>query len=535
MKTVVLGMLGATLDAMKKQGDRWLEWRPTVDLCRHPELPVARLELLYQKRFEKLASQIVRDIGSVSPHTEVRLHDVELTDPWDFEKVYAALHEFASNYKFHTEGERYLVHITTGTHVVQICQFLLAESRHIPGQLLQTGPPRTRGQIGTFSLIDLDLSKYDRLASRFRREKLERREYLKSGIATQNRAFNEQIERIERVALHSKSPILLMGPTGAGKSQLARRLFELKQQKGQVSGRFVEVNCATLRGDSAMSALFGHKKGSFTGASSARDGLLREADGGVLFLDEIGELGLEEQAMLLRAIEEGRFLPVGADREATSQFQLFSGTNRDLRAAVTGGRFREDLLARINLWMFELPALRDRPEDMEPNLDYELTRWTETHGERVTLSREARKLFLDFARAPEAIWSGNFRDFSAAFERMATLADGGRITEDGVREEVERLRATWRRPEATPRSGLVERYVSPRIKEELDLFDRVQLEEVLRVCLESKSLSDAGRTLFAHSRTRKASVNDADRVRKYLKRFGLEWDQLGGRNEETLS
>ena len=120
------------------------------------------------------------------------------------------------------------------------------------------------------------------------------------------------IEQIERVAIASRAPLLLTGPTGAGKSQLARRIFELKKARRQVAGEFVEVNCATLRGDGAMSALFGHVTGAFTGAVEDRPGLLRTADGGVLFLDEIGELGLDEQAMLLRALEEKTFLPVGA-------------------------------------------------------------------------------------------------------------------------------------------------------------------------------------------------------------------------------
>src|SRR3954453_23857930 len=110
-----------------------------------------------------------------------------------------------------------------------------------------------------------------------------------------------------------------------------------------------------------MSALFGHVRGAFTGAMQDRAGLLRAADGGVLFLDEIGELGLDEQSMLLRAVEEKRFLPLGSDREVSSQFQLISGTNRDLASAVRERRFREDLLARINLWPFRLPGLADRP------------------------------------------------------------------------------------------------------------------------------------------------------------------------------
>jgi transcriptional regulatory protein RtcR len=99
-----------------------------------------------------------------------------------------------------------------------------------------------------------------------------------------------------------------------------------------------------------------------------RAGLLRAANNGMLFLDEIGELGLDEQAMLLRALEEKTFLPLGSDKEAHSDFQLICGTNRDLHAAVREGRFREDLLARIHLWTFVLPGLRDRREDIEPNL-----------------------------------------------------------------------------------------------------------------------------------------------------------------------
>ena len=119
------------------------------------------------------------------------------------------------------------------------------------------------------------------------------------------------ITDIERVAVRSRAPVLLIGPTGAGKSFLARRVFALKHARHRLSGEFVEVNCATLRGENAMSTLFGHVKGAFTGAMADRAGLLRKADKGLIFLDEIGELGLDEQAMLLKAIEEKRFFPFG--------------------------------------------------------------------------------------------------------------------------------------------------------------------------------------------------------------------------------
>ncbi len=287
-RTVVIGLIGTQLD-QGKGPNRWERWRPSVDLCRHEDLVVHRFELLTQKRFRTLARQVAEDVASVSPETEVRLHDVPFRDPWDFEEVYGQLHDFARAYEFSPGEEDYLVHMTTGTHVSQICLFLLTESHHYPARLLQTSPPRPArsGGPGSFTVIDLDLSRYDRLASRFRLEQEEDLSFLKSGIETRNAAFNALVERIERVAVASTAPILLTGPTGAGKSQLARRIYDLKRRRNQVEGPFVEVNCATLRGDQSMSALFGHVRGAFTGAARDRAGLQRSADRGVLFRDEI--------------------------------------------------------------------------------------------------------------------------------------------------------------------------------------------------------------------------------------------------------
>ena len=175
------------------------------------------------------------------------------------------------------------------------------------------------------------------------------------------------------MAVHSRQPILLSGPTGAGKSQLARQIYALKRLRQRLQGPLVSVNCATLRGDTAMATLFGHKRGGCTGATTDRPGLLRTANKGLLFLDEVGELGMDEQAMLLQAIEEKRFLPVGADVPVESDFQLICGSNRDLVARVAEGRFREDLMARINLWSSACRGY-ERTEDIAPNIDYELIR-----------------------------------------------------------------------------------------------------------------------------------------------------------------
>jgi transcriptional regulatory protein RtcR len=524
---VVIGFIGTQLDSGVGPG-RWEKWRPTVSLGMHEHFLVKRMELLVdQRQYGKLATAVRDDLAQVSPETEVRLHDMYFADPWDFESMYAALHQFCREYPFDADAEDYYLHITTGTHVAQICQFLLTESRHFPGRLLQTSPPRNQrasSSPGAFSVIDLDLSKYDRIAQRFQKEQQEDRAFLKSGIATRNPAFNRMIEQIETVAIRSNAPMLLMGPTGAGKSQLARRIFELKKLRHQLPGAFVEVNCATLRGDGAMSALFGHIKGAYTGAGTDRAGLLRSANRGLLFLDEIGELGLDEQAMLLRALEEKRFLPVGSDREVESDFQLIAGTNRDLGLRVAEGRFRDDLFARLNLWTYRLPGLADRREDIEPNLDFELERFERQNNQRVTFNKEARQRFLDFAASGDARWQGNFRDLAASITRMATLSVAGRIQVPIVEEEIERLRRLWN-PQTNASGDVLDVVLGAR-KADIDRFDEVQLREVVEVCRRSRSLSEAGRTLFAASRRQRASTNDADRLRKYLARFDLDWDHV---------
>lgn len=519
--TTVIGFLGSTLDAAKFGPSRWNKWRPTVSICMQDDLRVDRFILLHGGHHRRLAEFVTADIRDVSPETEVVPQLLDFDDPWDFEEVYGKLLDFARDFPFDPDAHDYLVHITTGTHVAQICLFLLTEARYLPGRLLQTQPQRGAPQpVGTWGVIDLDLSRYDSIATRFAEASAESASFLKGGIETRSPAFNHLIDEIEHVAVRSRAPILLMGPTGAGKSQLARKIYELKKLRHQIGGPFVEVNCATLRGDSAMSALFGHRKGAFTGAVQDRPGLLKAADKGLLFLDEIGELGLDEQAMILRAIEDGLFLPVGADKEMASDFQLIAGTNRDLVDEVATGRFREDLFARLNLWTFHLPGLAMRREDIAPNLDFELDRFAEREGTRVTFNKEAREKYLRFAESADAPWRGNFRDLAASITRMATLCPAGRIDADAVAVEISRLRALWSgaKGEADALAELLPEDALARI----DPFDRVQLAYTVEICRQSGSLSTAGRALFAASRELRKSTNDADRLRKYLARFNLD-------------
>lgn len=515
VRNVVIGFLGSQLDMGRKR-----KWKPTVSLARHGDFPLARLEILHDTEFNRLAHSVKAEVEAVSPATEVLLHRLDLNDAWDFQEVYGKLFDFARDYGFDEDRERYHVHLTTGTHVAQICWFLLTESRHVPARLLQTGPPRGKGTAPTLDIIDLDLSRYNALQQRFDLLSREYSDQLKGGIETRCGDYNAVIDRIELVASTSDAPILLLGETGTGKTELAQRIHALKLQRRRVKGRLVQVNCAALVGPDALPMLFGQRR-SHTGlAGSERSGLLREADGGVLFLDEVDALGQREQSLLLHAIETGRYYPLGADHEVTSRFQVIAGANRDLAALVAEGRFRPDLLARLNLWRFTLPPLRDRREDIEANLYHELARAERSLGVQVGFNADAAEAFLRFARDPATRWPGNFRDFSGAVQRLCTLAPRGRITRAMVEAEAESLRQTWGQQAADDDARLL-REVLGEI--EVDPFDAVQLAEVIRVCRASTSLSAAGRALFAVSRGKKASVNDSDRLRKYLARFGLDW------------
>lgn len=565
-KTVVIGFLGTTLDNGFSD-NRWQRWRPTVSLGLHDELLVNELHILYSKRDKRLFKIVADDVTQVSPHTKVIGHHVALSSPWDFAEVYAELYDFAARFDFEDKTD-YLLHLTTGTHVAQICWFLLVEAGFIPADLIQTSPcprPDQNDPQGRYQVIDLDVSRYDGLRERFEAEKQQHWQTLQANLVTQNAAYQKLISDIEKVATRSTAPILLMGATGAGKSQLASQIYALKKAKAKASStaqgkytldKFIEVNCATLRGDTAMSVLFGHVKGAFTGAASSREGLLKSADGGLLFLDEIGELGLDEQAMLLTALEEQRFYPLGSDTAITVSFQMMAGTNKDLRQAVADGTFRADLFARLNTWTFFLPSLKDRLEDLPANIDYELARLGSEQQQQYRFTSEARALYENFAMSNEAPWQGNFRDLTASMIRLTTLAESKVIRVDDVQAEIERLTHLWGlsndvsvsnrfnneiknslsndKPELPFKSQSIEQashallntYLDEQTLADIDPFDAVQLAYVIEVCIQHKNQAAVGRYLYANSRDKLKNPNDSDRLRKYLMKFGLRFGDL---------
>ena len=225
----------------------------------------------------------------------------------------------------------------------------------------------------------------------------------------------QQVKRLGERAAKSSIPILVLGESGVGKEVIARAVHGASDRSGKP---FVAVNCGALPENLVESILFGHEKGSFTGASDKHLGKFQEASGGTLFLDEIGELPLDMQVKLLRALQEGEIDPVGAKRPVRVDVRILSATNRDLARQVAEGRFREDLYYRLNVFPIEAPSLRERREDIPALVSHFISRFNVEEGRRVTgASAETLALLTAFD------WPGNVRQLENAVYRAIVLAD----------------------------------------------------------------------------------------------------------------
>ena len=524
------------------------QWEQYIQLINISSFPVERIFFFINPGNIKHIPLFFNYLKNHLNNTKIRFIKINSTLDFNLENfnhIYSVFAEWFTKFNFDTANYNYYLYFAKGNlfaHSFLIT--MLINIRHLPCRIVHLR--RNRNAVSPLyvpEIYEASFGKWLTDISTYEKEYYDTQSLLKSSIPTNNPQFNKLISNIEHIAVHSTAPILFLGPTGSGKSQLAKQVYELRKKIGTVRGSFVSVNCATLHGDLAYSTLFGHIKGSFTGAASNRNGLLKTADGGILFLDEIGELSLELQAQLLKAIEEKSYLPMGADQEIRSDFQLICATNKILPENISQGLFRQDLYARINLWEFHLPSLTERLEDIEPNIEYEIRRLRKEKGLLADFTPEAKKAYLDFATSEEALWTDNFRSLTASMERMVTYSSYGSITLEIVLQEIELLKKNWskRTPpfqhaaaafqtaEKTERFPLQNKLAAMQKTvhaSQRDLFDAVQLEEVLSVCRNAKTRSEAGRKLFSASRQKKKSNDDTARLNKYLKGLNLTWEDI---------
>jgi len=233
----------------------------------------------------------------------------------------------------------------------------------------------------------------------------------------QSEAYQNVLEKVRLVAATDMS-VLITGESGTGKEHIARKIHEQSQRHGKPFGK---VDCGTLDENLAKSTLFGHEKGAFTGAEKRHRGLFETVDGGTLFLDEIGNLSLSVQQMLLRALQEKTFRPIGAEKDLKADIRIVAATNEDLDKAVGEGRFRADLLYRLRVFPIQMPTLTECREDIMPLAEFFREK---NKGEKKLkgFSDDAKKALT------EHYWQGNVRELKNVIERAVVYAKGDEIT-----------------------------------------------------------------------------------------------------------
>ena len=265
---------------------------------------------------------------------------------------------------------------------------------------------------------------HQRLRTEYRYLRSERDEQFDHyGIVGRSRAMEEIIQRAERVAA-TKSTVLITGETGTGKELVARAIHNRSAQRDMP---LIKVNCAAIPESLLESELFGHVRGAFTGATTTKKGKFALADGGTIFLDEIGTMSPALQSKLLRVLQEREFEPLGAERTERVDVRVIAASNRDLRQMVAEGTFQEDLFYRLNVIPIELPPLRERRDDIPPLVDHFVRKHAQRTGRPIERLDEGVRAALQ-----QYDWPGNVRELENTIERAVVLADGPVITARAV-------------------------------------------------------------------------------------------------------
>ena len=265
-----------------------------------------------------------------------------------------------------------------------------------------------------------DIEDHKQAENRLRNENVALREEIERSsmfeeIVGSSEALRRVLVQVSKVA-PTDSTVLISGETGTGKELIARAIHSRSNRSTRA---FIRVNCAAISPSLIASELFGHEKGSFTGAHQRRLGRFESADGGTIFLDEVGEIPLDTQVVLLRILQEREFERVGGNQTVQVDVRVLAATNKDLRAAVVNGTFRQDLFYRLNVFPVQVPALRDRVDDIPLLVEYLVDRYAKKAGKKIrSMSKDTLNLFQDYD------WPGNIRELQNVVERAVVLCDG---------------------------------------------------------------------------------------------------------------
>lgn len=363
--------------------------------------------------------------------SEVDLFHVDLTSPIDYGQIYTQVSANLGQARLPRDDVRITFHLSPGTPAMAAIWIILAKTR-FPARLIQTSKERGLEPVDFFFDLASDfLPEYlrrgdERVVRLTGAVKTQSPEFDK--IIHKSRVIDSQILLARRLAAY-EVPVLILGETGTGKELFAEAIHAASSRAGQP---FIAVNCGAMAPELVNSELFGHKKGSFTGAIADRKGHFEEASGGTLFLDEVGELPLDTQVRLLRVLQSQEITPIGQSKPVKVDTRIVAATHRDLATEVAAGRFREDLFYRLAVGIVRLPPLRDREGDLAPLIEHFLGLINSDaagrpEAQHKTISKGAKNILLLHP------WPGNVRELYHTLVRAAIWSLGSEIGEDDVR------------------------------------------------------------------------------------------------------
>jgi transcriptional regulator with GAF, ATPase, and Fis domain len=430
-----------------------------------------RVYLFSTPKAAEISEKTAHAITERHPGLNVEILDVPLKDPTNYIGILRQLrNHFKKLNVSHPEAE-YAISVSSGTPHMHACWLLLAASGEIPATILQSTPPEFVSE-GRPLVREIDIHQKDFPTITRPLDAPERLEDDESsvisacrelGIVGGDPAFRSALHEAFIYSQYDDFHVLLLGETGTGKEHFAQFIHHL----GPRSIRpMVTVNCSSIPENLVESQLFGHTKGSFTGAASDHEGKFKLADRGVLFLDEIGELPLPAQAKLLRALDQGEIEPVGSKKPVKVNVRVVAATHRNLREMVQAGTFREDLYQRFGS-SIKIPPLRARKIDIPVLATHLLTVWNSRHQHQKRLSPAA---VTELIRYP---WPGNVRELRRVVQQSAMLAAGKLIHPSDLRFEV---------PMRTnPVAALPDPYDGFKLNSLLDEIKRNQIRRALEL------------------------------------------------------